>query len=173
MKTLINRLQKIVLVMVISYLISNFSIKNVFIAESPKFNPFFVTNTIARVNNFWSRTGNFIASINLFPKLNLLNSTNQTANNPTNNNQNLNNIGYQPNSFSLSKAQINSMIETPLKKISKGIYAGEKDGYKVYKINTDELGYITYTFTIDGKEVKLKVPSDQQAPSQEEVEELF
>jgi hypothetical protein len=173
MKTPINRLPKIVLVMVISYLISNFSIKNVFIAESPKLNPFFVTNTIARVNNFWSKTGNFIASINLFPKFNLFNKTNQTAYNSTNNNQNMNNTAYQPNSLTLSKAQINSMIETPLKKISKGIYAGENDGYKVYKINTDELGYITYTFTIEGKEVKFKVPSDQQAPSQEEVEKLF
>lgn len=152
------------LVMVIAYLISDFSIKNVFLAQSPKFNPFFVTNTIAKVNSFWSRTGNLIASINFFPKFNFQNAPN-TADDKLNTSQ--------PNSFSLSEAQINNILEAPLKKVSKGVYAGEKDGYQVYKIDTDELGYITYTFIVNGKEIKVKVPSGQQPPSQQDVEAVY
>lgn len=154
--------------MVIAYLVSDFSIKNVFIAQSPKFNPFFVTNTVARVNNFWSKTGNFIASINFFPKLNLLNISNQTAFNSYNNQ-----LNNQPNSFNLSKAQINKLLKTSFKKVSTGVYAGEQDGYQVYKVSTDELGYVTYTFNINGKEVKIKVPRGQKPPSQKEVESFY
>ena len=52
---------KIFLLLGAAYIISYFSIKNIFLAESPRINPFFAQNMMAKVNNFWSKTTNFIA----------------------------------------------------------------------------------------------------------------
>lgn len=150
---------KVFIVLLCSFLISDISIKNVFLAQSPKVNPMFVPNTIAKVKNSWSKTGNFIASINLFPKIN------KTDFNQTN---------YpQPNSFALTKSQFNEILKTPLKQVSQGVYAGESGETKVYEVRVGEIDYLEYTFNINGKEVKVKVPKNQEAPSQQEVEEIF
>ncbi len=170
---ILKKYLKLLLILTISFIISDFSIKNLFLAQSPKFNPFFVSNTIAKVNNFWLKTKNFIASINFFPRINFQNTSNITNNQITNNQLNNQQNNFQPNNFAFSESQINDILKAPLKKVSQGVYAGEKNGYKIYEIRTGEIEYIEYTFNVNGKEVKIKVPKGEEPPSQEVVEALY
>lgn len=150
---------KLFLILGTAFIISDYSIKNVFLAQSPKFNPYFAQNTLARASSFWSKSTNLVASINLFPK-----------NDPSNiNNQNNN----QPSSFSLTKQQVAESLQTPLSKVSQGVYAGERDNKQVVQIKMNEIDYLEYTFNVDGKQIKIKVPKDQQPPSQEQMEALY
>lgn len=171
-----NKYLKLFIVLGASFLISEFTINNVFVAQSPKLNPFFVSNTIAKINNFWSKTGNFIVSINFLPKFKLQNTNNkQTAFNPINNVNNADNQLNQSQltSFSLDKAKIEKILKAPLNQVSQGVYAGEVDGTQVYEVRTNEIDYLEYTFNVKGKEIKIKVPKDQRPPSQEEMEVLY
>lgn len=154
---------KILLILGIAYIFSGFSIKNIFISESPKINPFFVSNTVAKANNFLSKTKNFVASLN--PLKNITNS----------NQQNIVLTPRQITNTSQSRvASISRQIENmSLKEISQGVYAGEVDNTQVTEIRIGEIDYLEYTFNVNGKEIKIKVPKDQQPPSQEVVNVLY
>ncbi len=160
MRFLNNKYLKLFLVLGVAFAISNFSIKNVFIAESPKLNPFFTQNMMAKVNSLRLKTTNFIASINFNQKKS---STDQV--------NNFNNS--KPTSFTLTQQQITDALKAPLKKVSQGVYAGETDNIQVYEIRSNEIDYLEYTFNVNGKEIKIKVPKDQQPPSQETVDALY
>lgn len=150
---------KLFLILGVAFIISDFSVKNVFLAQSPRPNPFFTQNILASISFTWAKTANLVASINLFPK-----------NTPSNEN-NTNNS--RPDSFSLTNQQVAEALTTPLNKVSQGVYAGEKNGYQVYEVRTNEIDYLEYTFNVNGKEIKIKVPKDQVKPSQADVEALF
>ena len=160
---IIKKYLKIFLLLGAAFIISDFSIKNVFLAKSPKFNPFFTQNIIAKVSNIWTKTTNFFAFRSIFPSSN--DQINQANFNQKPTNQ----------TFTLKEApkDIIEALNTPLTKVSQGVYAGEKNNIRVYEIRTNEIEYLEYTFNINGKEVKIKVPKDQQPPSQEVVEALY
>lgn len=155
-----NRYLRIVVVLIIAYLISDTSVKNVFLGQSPKIDPLLVSKLAVKVNNFWSRSTNFIASIKLFPG-----STTPPTKSPT--------AGQQENNFAFTGNQIEEILQAPLKKVSSGVYAGEKNNVQVYEVRSNEIDYLEYTFTVNGKEIKIKVPKDQQPPSQDVVEALY
>ena len=129
MNILNNKYLKIFFLLSVAYIISNFFIKNIFLANSPKLNPFFVQNMFAKKTI--------------------------TPNNNT----------YSQN--------IEEALNVPLKKVSQGVYAGEKNNIKVFEIRTGELEYLEYTFKVNGKEVKIKVPKGQEAPSPEVMDVLY
>lgn len=177
----------IFLLLIGSYFISNFAINNIFLAQSPKINPFFAQNMMARINNLWSRTGSFFA-FRSTPSNNK-----QLDNESSNNNffnlfqQNVdetNNISSeenQPNEAKPTIAQSDSFLSdelkdalaTPLTRVSQGVYAGEHEDIKVYEIRINEVDSTVYTFKVNGKEIKIKVPKDKEPPTQEEMEEMF
>ena len=89
-------------------------------------------------------------------------------------------ITQPANQTSVSVQNINSLpqdvveaLNAPLKKVSQGVYAGEMNNIKVYEIRTGELEYLEYTFNVNGKEVKIKVPKGQEPPSQEVMDSLY
>lgn len=129
MNILNNKYLKIFFLLSVAYIVSNFFIKNIFLADSPKLNPFFVQNMFAKKTI--------------------------TPNNNT----------YSQN--------IEEALNAPLKKVSQGVYAGEKNNIKVFEIRTGELEYLEYTFNVNGKMVKIKVPKGQEAPSQEVMDVLY
>jgi hypothetical protein len=166
MKILNNKYLKIFLLLGVAYIISYFSIKNIFLAESPRVNPFFVQNLIADASNFWNKSTSFFAFKNTVP-----------ANNNFSNN-------YPTQAWAASSPiiatnlnnapkDVISALSAPLNKISQGVYAGEKNDYKVFEVKTGELEYLEYTFNVNGKEVKIKVPKGQDPPSQNVVNEIY
>lgn len=193
-----NKYIKLVFAVVLAFIVSQFSINNVFIARSPRLNPFFATNLIAKLNSLEHKTLRLFASISFFQKtLNKeqnINDNNNTATsisfkktsnkepNTTDNtgvtakNDNVKdnfNGNNQPGSFTLSKAKIEELMETPLKQVSKGVYAGEKNDTKIIRVMVDEVEYNEYKFNIKGKEVTIRVPRGQKPPTQKEVELLY
>lgn len=148
---------KIFLLLGAAYIISYFSIKNVFIAQSPKLNPFFPQNMMAKVNSLWLKTTNFFAFKN-----SPVNTINNQLNNPS-----------SQKSFTFSQQQIAETLKVPLTKVSQGVYAGEVNNTQVYEVRTNEIDYLVYTFNVSGKEIKIKVPKDQSPPSQEVMNSLY
>ena len=138
MNFLNNKYLRIFFLLGIAYLISYFSIKNIFLAESPKINPFFPQNMMVG---------------------NVAQPTNQT---PVTT-QNINSLPQD----------VVEALNTPLKKVSQGVYAGQKNNIKVYEIRTGELEYFEYTFNVNGKEIKINVPKGQPPPSQEVMNSLY
>ncbi len=169
---------KIFLLLGAAYIISYFSIKNIFLAESPRINPFFAQNMMAKVNNFWSKTTNFIAF-----KSARNNGLNNQSNKPStinnSNNFNFQNQAKTPTVIPVVVQRNNlpqdvlDALQAPLTKVSQGVYAGEKNDIKVIEIRTDEIDYLEYTFTVNGKEIKIKVPKGIEPPSQGVVESLY
>lgn len=49
----------------------------------------------------------------------------------------------------------------------------KKNNIQVYEVRMNEIDYLEYKFNVNGKEVKIKVPKDQQPPSQETIEAIF
>lgn len=149
-----NKYLKIVLLLGTVFVISDFSIKNVFLENSPRLNPFIAQNMMEKINEFGSKTTSLIAS-----KGNIFNF-----------------LGATKSSFGLIKdlpQKTLAVMNTPLKQVRQGVYAGEMDNIQVYKIRSNEIDYLFYTFTINGKEVKIKVPKGVEPPSQEVVEALY
>lgn len=150
-----NKYLKIVLLLGAAFIISDFSIKNVFLANSPSINPYAGQNMMAKVSSLWSNT-----------KLNLIALSGGL----------FNFSGTAGNSSGLIKDLPQKTLDAmnaPLKKVSQGVYAGERNNIQVYEIRSNEINYLVYTFTINGKEVKIKVPKDQQPPSQAQMEALY
>ena len=165
-----KRFIKLGIVLLISYLVTDYSIRNLFLAQSPKLNPFFVSNLMAKVNNFFEKKTSFLA----FKKPNLTQPSNLKQQ-PT---QSI--VAQKPSFDPFQIVNTNDLpqnvieaINTPLQKISTGVYAGEKNDIKVIEIRTGEIEYLEYTFNIKGKEIKIKVPKDQEPPSQEVIEALY
>ncbi len=147
---------KIITLIVIAYIVSVIAIKNIFLASSPKINPHFAQNLITNINFYWSKTSNFFAF-----KKQVIPTTQPVAQKSD---------IIKINSLSV---EIKEALNTPLSKVSKGIYAGEKNDYKVFEFKTGEIEYLEYIFNIKGKEIKIKVPKGLEPPSQQVVEELY
>jgi len=154
----IKKYLKIFLLLGGAFLLSIFFIKNIFLANSPRFNPFFAQNLQAKVSSFFSKTTSFFAFKNRQPSAV---STKASDQNPTS------------FTFNSPPSDVKDALNTSLSKISQGVYAGEKNNIKVYEVRTNEIEYLEYTFNVNGKEIKIKVPKDQQPPSQEVVEALY
>jgi len=123
-------------------LFSNFLIKNVFIANSPKIRP--------NLDKYFAKK--------FIPK-----DFNQKS---------------EKKDADIIKAKNNALIFTQINKnnfvpISKGVYANylEKGNYILIKEN--EVEWIMYTFNINGKEVKIKVPKGEPTPNQKVLEVLY
>jgi hypothetical protein len=141
-----------------AYFISDFSSNTVFLAGTPKLNPFAANNLIVKVKSFASNTGAIVAGLN---PLNLIRRSGDGTT-----------PAQSPTQAEFAQ-EINNALEAPLNQVSQGVYAGEKDGYKVTEIKIGEIEYKEYTFNIRGKDVKIRVPKNQQPPSQETMEELY
>lgn len=61
----------------------------------------------------------------------------------------------------------------PLQLVSKGVYA-KSDGTNSYTlIKVGEVEWVEYTYNIDGKEIKIRVPKGQKQLSQEQIRDIY
>lgn len=157
---------KIIIIVLFSFFLSHFLIKNLFLANSPRINPFFARNMMAKVSNFFDKTKSFFA-FDISKKENIQQNPNQ------------NNFAQQQpqnQSFTLDKApqELKEAIsKAPMRKIAPGVYAGEYKGYYVSTIKINEIEFLEYTFDVNGRKIKIKVPKGETPPSQETVEKMF
>lgn len=153
----VKKYLKLTVLMFAAYMVVNFSMNNVFLANTPKINPFAMKNIQNKASNFFVGTSEFIASINPLKRSSTYGGT-EVANSSAN-----------------SKEEIAGALAAPLTQMSQGVYAGEKNDIKVFEVRTDEIGneFREYTFNINGKEVKIKVPNSQEPPTEDDLNGIF
>ncbi|MFH0773237.1 MAG: hypothetical protein V1922_02905 [bacterium] len=66
-----------------------------------------------------------------------------------------------------SKAALQNM---PLSLVSKGVYAKSVNTANYTVVNINDVEWIEYTYVVNGKTIKIKVPAGQQPPPKEAVE---
>lgn len=135
---------KIVLVLILSFLISSFSIKNIFLANSPRIRPNLDKYFLAKINN---AKENFLAMLNfgIFkPKI-------------------------DPNNLAkYSKEQINAYLKNNLKPITKGIKAATLPGYSYNEYRLNEIEWVQIEYTLkDGRVLKINFPKGTTPPPKE------
>jgi len=142
-----NRI-KIILVIITAFLTVNFVTKGIFIAGTPKPNPFFTKNFIAKINNlFLNLKSNEIPS-------HLVNKKGVINKDPL-------------------PQDIVDIINNSMSKVTTGVYAGEKENIGIYQYKPDEIIWEEYSYVVNGNEKKIKVPKGQEPPSQEVVGKLY
>ncbi len=158
---------KLLVIMLAAYVIADFGVNNVFLAKTPKINPFAMQNMKYKVNNFIGNTSAFVASLNPLKQINNSSSGSEINNSGAS----IANIP-QPQKV---QDEITNALSAPMTKLSQGVYASEVNDIKVYEVRTDELGneYKVYKFNINGKEIQIKVPVNQTPPTKEELEGIF
>jgi len=127
----------------LSIIFSNFLIKNVFIANSPKIRPNLVYYLAQK---FFSK--------DLSNKISKRN--------------NVNNVKSQNKVLIFSQINKNNFIP-----INKGVYASDLKKGNYLLIKENEVEWVIYTFTINGKEIKIKVPKGEPTPHQKVLEVLY
>jgi len=152
----------IILILVFASLVSYFIGKTFFLADSPKLNPLAMQSLMAKINTIFI-TKNQIAEKSSVD--NPLKASNSVTKTPV--------VKSKVALTNTLSDDIIKAINLPLKNVSQGVYADEVNGNQVFQIKTNEINYVEYTFNIKGKEVKIKVPKDQEKPSQELMERMY
>jgi hypothetical protein len=91
---------------------------------------------------------------------------------------NIKSFAYKKSDNSVAVGQttkpVNEALATaPTKELIKGVYAREDKNVKQIIIRDNEIVYTEYTFTINGKEIKIKVPQGEEPPPKEVLEKIY
>lgn len=142
-----KNLGKIFLVLILAYFVSSFSIKNVFLADSPKIRPNLGSYLLARINNVKE---NMLARLNfssLLPQFNQEPSNNLVANQ--------------------NREEAINFLKNSLKPVTKGVSAAEKNGYSYTEFKLDEIEWAKITYTLkNGQTVTIQYPKGTEPPPQ-------
>jgi len=80
---------------------------------------------------------------------------------------------YGLSSRQATNTTIEKLKNKPPIPIGKGVYARIDNKDALIEINLEGVDFIEYTFTINGKEVKIKVPKGEPTPNQKVLEALY
>lgn len=143
------------LALILSFYISIFFIKNVFLANSPKIRPNLGSYYLVKIKNSFNKVSNFIASKS-FSNINLnLNQNNQSSIN-------------QQNTISKSRDLLMEELSKNLKPITKGVNAASKDGYNYYEFKLNEIEWVMVEYTLkNGEIIKIRYPKGTNPPPKE------
>lgn len=140
-----KNLTKFLIALVLAYSVSNFSIKNLFLADSPKIRPNLDQYFLAKINN---TKENILAKLDfgsMFPKFNLEPASNFVANQ--------------------NREETVNFLKSTLKPVTKGVSAAEKDGYSYTEFKLDEIEWAQITYTLsDGKQITIQYPKGTNPP---------
>lgn len=142
----IKKYISLLMIMGVSLFISNVFVKSVFVGESPRMLP----HPEQRLMQGLQNNAAYIARIfnpSLKQKSNSASSESLTA-------------------------LIKKMENVPVQQIAKGTYAKTSEGVTIQIIKLDEITYKEYTYQVNGKEIKIRVPEGQEVPTQDMVEKL-
>jgi len=73
----------------------------------------------------------------------------------------------------LNRLPEQKLKDIPLQQFTKGVYAKEEGKYSYTVVHENEVDWIEYTFVVNGKNIKVKVPQGQEPPTQELLERLY
>jgi len=131
----------------VAYLLSNFSIKNLFLANSPKMRSNLDQYFLAKIIN---TKENILAKLRFnisLPKFNLASN---------------NNIVSEP-----VRQQKMDLLKMALSPVTKGIRAASKDGYSYTEIKLNEIEWVKITYTLkNGKTINVQYPKGTNPPPQ-------
>jgi hypothetical protein len=63
--------------------------------------------------------------------------------------------------------------DLPLIPVARGVSAKEKGNVIYSQVNVGELKLIQYTFEVNGKQIKIRVPEGDTPPTQDELEKIY
>jgi len=138
---------KILLVLLFSFLFSSFLIKNVFIANSPKIKPYLGNYFAFKIKDLFKNFSN-LAFYGLSSR-------------------------HASNTIIEKTLIVEKLKNKPPIPIGKGVYARTDNKNALIEINLEGVDFIEYTFTINGKEIKIKVPKGESTPNQKVLEALY
>lgn len=144
----------------VAYLLSGFSINNLFLAQSPSIRPNLDQYFLAKINN---TKESILAKLRFnftLPSFNLaLNNTDTNSSSNSNWFQNNNS-----NSVSNREEKMN-FLKSTLKPITKGVSAASKDGYNYMEFKINEIEWIKVTYTLkNGKVITIQYPKGTNPP---------
>lgn len=138
----------VLLVLGTAYLLSSFSIKNVFLADSPRIRSNLDHYLLAKINNVKE---NVLAKLNFGS---LLPQFNQVPNN---------NLAATKN-----REETINFLKNSLKPVTRGISAAEKDGYSYTEFKLNEIEWVQISYTLkDGRVVNIEYPKGTNPPPKE------
>ena len=159
---------KIFLILVLAFLVSSFSIKNIFLAESPKIRPNLSGYFLAKINN---TKDNILAklnfNVNFSSPSNNVNDNEQQSDNGVqfDNNNTSNSVAQRPNQNSNATIEF---LKQSLKPITKGVSAASQDGYNYTEIKLNEIEWVQITYTLsNGEAVTIEYPKGTEPPPKE------
>ena len=139
-----KQFDRIFFVLVLAYLISNFSTENIFLANSPKIRPNLGSYLLAKFNTVKT---NVLARLNF--NFNLFPSLNQQAN------------------FTAADRQTFDLLKNTLKPVTKGVNAASKDNYSYTEFNLNEIEWARVTYTLkNGQTITVEYPKGTEPPPQ-------
>ena len=139
---------QIFLVLVMSYYVADFSAKNLFLANSPRFRPNLSQYFLTKINTVKENLLSML-KIDFF-------QTKQTAN----------------LTQDQKKEEMIKLLKNNLKPITKGVKATSKDGYNYYEFRLNEIEWARITYTLkNGKTITIEYPKGTTPPPKEIYEE--
>lgn len=138
--------------LIVSYYISIFFIKTIFLANSPKIRPNLGSYLAFKFKN---TTDNLLAKITInfptFPKKqNLEIATTQSS----------------------TEQPMMNFLKGSLKPVAKGVSAASKDGYNYYEFKLNEIEWVMIEYTLkNGEIIKIRYPKGTNPPPKEIYEE--
>lgn len=138
---------KLLIILLVSFFLSSFLNKEFFFANSPKLkmppHQYFVYKIKEMI--YFSKYGKIAKEIK--------NKSTQMSQRTI---ENMQKVAYEP-----------------MKKIAPGTYAQQRENVVKITFREDEIEWVEYSYRVNGKEVKVKVPRGGKKPTQKEVEEFF
>jgi len=145
-----KNLTKLFLAFIFAYLLSSFSIKNVFLANSPRVRPNLDQYLLAKINN---TKDNILAkfNFNFLPSFNWPNPPNIAL-----------------NTSSQNRDEVINFLKNNLKPITKGVNAAKKDNYIYTEFTMSEIEWIQITYTLkNGQTMTIEYPKGTSPPPKE------
>lgn len=135
---------KLILIIFFSYFLSYFFGNKIFVGNTPKIKENLIAELNLEIKNFFIKQSDKILSFF---------STKKNDN---------------------SSVKIEEFLkDVPFKEISKGVYSKSKDNYSILEIKINEIEFVEYSFNVEGKEIKIKIPKDTPPPSEEFVRPIL
>lgn len=152
MKNIINKMRvKIVIALALSLFFSGFIKKELFISNTPYLKQPLNEYFAMKIRDLNSSTSGIVASL-----FNKKTSTGKIA-------------SYGQ----FTKNNMAKVDSQPLIKLGIGVYAQNKENVTRITIKKDEIEWVEYTFTLNNKPLKIRIPKGSQPPTQDVLEKIY
>lgn len=145
---------KIILVLVLSFLTVQYLQKDLFLANTPRLRLPIQTYLASKIGDLFVKIKEIASLFPTLPK----------------------EFAKKASTYQLSQQTLDNIKKAslkPLNRIAAGTYAATEGNATVIEFKENEVEWIEYTYNLNGKEIKIRVPKGQAVPSQETVEKFY